>query len=128
MISDQGTQFAAKVFQEITKALGIKHKMSTAFHPQTDGQTEHLNQELEIYLRMYCAYEPDKWVKHLPITEFAHNHCTHEALKQMPFHLMYGSDPVALPQIVYRTDAPAAQERLCYGMDSYIMPNGHVGP
>src|SRR5258707_13177833 len=61
---------------------------------------------------MYCAYEPDKWVKHLPIAEFAHNHHTHEALKQTPFHLMYGSDPVALPQIVYRTDAPAAQECL----------------
>ena len=112
MILDHGPQFASKVFQAITKGLDIKHKMSTAFHPQTDGQTECLNQELEIYLQMYCAYEPDKWIKHLPIAEFVHNHRTHEGLKQTLFHLMYGSDPVALPQVVYRSDAPAAEECL----------------
>lgn len=112
MILDHGPQFTSKVFQAITKGLDIKHKMSTAFHPQTDGQTECLNQELEIYLQMYCAYEPDKWIKHLPIAEFVHNHRTHEGLKQTLFHLMYGSDPVALPQVVYRSDAPAAEECL----------------
>ena len=50
MISDHGPQFATKVFQEIMTVLQVKHKMSTTYHPQTDGQMECLNQELEVYL------------------------------------------------------------------------------
>jgi hypothetical protein len=53
IISDRGRQFASNVFNSIMDAIGVKHKMSTAFHPQTDGQTEHYNQELEAYLRIY---------------------------------------------------------------------------
>ena len=111
IISDRGPQFAATAFQEIMKALKIKHSMSTAFHPQTDGQTEHLNQELEVYLRIFCANEPHTWNSLLPIAEFAHNQRTHEALKQTPFYLIYGANPVALP-LAAETTAPAATERL----------------
>ena len=88
------------------KALKIKHSMSTTFHPQTDGQTKRLNQELEVYLHI-CANKPHTWNSLLPIAEFTHNQCTHEALKQMPFYLMYGTNPVALPLAV-KTTAPAA--------------------
>ena len=111
IISDRGPQFAAAAFQEIMKALKIKHSMSTTFHPQTDGQTERLNQELEVYLRIFCTNEPHTWNSLLPIAEFAHNQQTHEALKQMPFYLMYGANPVALP-LAAKTTAPAATERL----------------
>ena len=93
------------------KALKIKHSMSTAFHPQTDGQTEHLNQELEVYLHIFCANEPYTWNSLLPIAEFAHNQHTHDALKQTPFYLMYGANPVALPLAV-ETTALAATEHL----------------
>ena len=93
------------------KALKIKHSMSTTFHPQTDGQTERLNQELEIYLHIFCANEPPTWNSLLPIAEFAHNQQTHEALKQMPFYIMYGANPVALP-LAAETTAPAATECL----------------
>jgi hypothetical protein len=86
--------------------------MSTAFHPQTDGQTERTNQEIEVYLRIFCANEPDKWSKLLSTLEFAHNSKTHEAIKKPPFLLMQGSEPVALPTVVYRSDAPSAEERL----------------
>ena len=85
IISDRGPQFAAATFQEVMKALKIKHSMSTAFHPQTDGQTEHLNQELEVYLCIFCANKPHTWNSLLPIAEFAHNQHTHEALKQTLF-------------------------------------------
>ena len=112
MISDRGPQFAAKVFNGITSALQIKHKMSTAFHPQTDGQTERYNAVLEVYLRIFCAYEPDKWNKILPIAQFAHNSRTHEELKQSPFYLMYGSTPVALPQVTEQSATPVADERI----------------
>ena len=57
MISDRGPQFASHIFKGITASLQIKHKMSTAFHPQTDGQMEHYNAELEAYLRIFCTYE-----------------------------------------------------------------------
>ena len=89
------------------KALKVKHSMSTAFHPQTDGQTECLNQELEVYLCIFCTNKPHTWNSLLPIAEFTHNQRTHEALKQMLFYLMYGANPVALPLAV-KTTAPAA--------------------
>src|SRR5258705_12695854 len=87
MISDHGPQCAAKVFQEVMKVLQVKHKMSTTYHPQTDGQMECLNQELEVYLQIFCANLLNSWNSMLPIAEFVHNSCTHEELKQSPFHL-----------------------------------------
>ena len=59
IISDRGVQFTATVFKEVMKALKITQKLSTAFHPQTDGQTECYNQELKVYLQIFCANEPD---------------------------------------------------------------------
>jgi hypothetical protein len=112
MISDRGPQFASHVFNSIMDALHVKHKMSTAFHPQTDGQTERYNAELEAYLRIFCAYEPDTWNKMIPLAQFAHNSKTHEALRQSPFQLMYGTTPVALPLVSERTNNPAADNRI----------------
>src|SRR6201995_4671104 len=54
IISNRGPQFASKVFQEMCQLLKVDHRMSTAFHPQTDGETERVNQELETYLRIFC--------------------------------------------------------------------------
>ena len=93
------------------KALKIKHSMSTTFHPQTDGQTECLNQELEVCLCIFCTNEPHTWNSLLPIAEFTHNQCTHEALKQMLFYLMYGANPVVL-LLAVETAAPAATKHL----------------
>ena len=112
MISDRGPQFASHLFKGITASLQIKHKMSTAFHPQTDGQTERYNAELEAYLRIFCAYELNSWNKMLPTAQFAHNSRTHEALKQSLFQLMYGTTPVALPLVSSKTDTPAADDRI----------------
>jgi hypothetical protein len=86
--------------------------MSTAFHPQTDGQTERYNAELEAYLRIFCAYESDTWNKMLPIAQFVHNSRTHEALKQLPFQLMYGTSPVALPLVSDKTNAPTIDNHI----------------
>jgi hypothetical protein len=86
--------------------------MSTAYHPQTDGQTEHYNQELEAYLRIYCAYKPDEWSNKLSLAQFAHNARTHEAIKQSPFQLMYGTKPVALPEVSEKTNSPVANNRI----------------
>jgi hypothetical protein len=112
IISDRGPQFASNVFNGIFDAIGVKHRMSTAYHPQTDGQTERYNQELEAYLRIYCAYRPDEWSSKLSLAQFAHNARTHEAIKQSPFQLMYGTKPVALPEVSEKTNSPVANDRI----------------
>jgi len=61
IISDRGPQFTAGLMRELNKILGIKSKLSTAFHPQIDGQTERVNQELEQYLRMFINHRQEQW-------------------------------------------------------------------
>ena len=90
IISDRGPTFASNMMKEINNLLGIKTKLSTAYHPQTDGQTERTNQELEQYLRMFVSQRQDDWVDWLPMAEFAHNNNTHSATKQTPFFLNSG--------------------------------------
>jgi hypothetical protein len=103
-------QFASNVFNGIFDAIGVKHRMSTAYHPQTDGQTKRYNQELEAYLRIYCAYKPNEWSNKLSLAQFAHNARTHEAIKQSPFQLMYGTKPIALPEVSEKTNSPVAND------------------
>ena len=73
IISDRGPQFAARVFCDLLTHLGIESALSTAFHPQTDGGTERVNQEIEAYLSTYCTTNPEIWATALPILEFVHN-------------------------------------------------------
>ena len=75
IISDQGPQFAAQVTQKLWRKLGIKQKLSTTFHPQTDGESERVNQEIEQYLCICGNFQQDDWASLLPIIEFAHNAC-----------------------------------------------------
>jgi transposase InsO family protein len=60
MLSDRGPQFAAKAFRELLKLLEIKSNLTMAYHPQTDGVTERVNQEIETYLSIYCSAHPTK--------------------------------------------------------------------
>jgi len=61
IISDRGLQFAAGLMRELNEMLGIRSKLSTVFHPQTDGQTERINQELEQYLRIFIDHRQEQW-------------------------------------------------------------------
>ena len=61
IISDRGPQFAVGLMRELNEMLGIKSKLSTVFHPQTDRQTERVNQELEQYLRMFINHRQEQW-------------------------------------------------------------------
>ena len=73
IISDQGPQFASRTFVELLKSLGIKLSLSTTYHPQMDGTTEQVNQEIEAYLAIYCASHPEEWLTALHTLEFTHN-------------------------------------------------------
>ena len=112
IISDRGPQFASQVFQEICRKLGIKSAMSTAYHPQTDGQAERTNQEIEAYLRIYCASHPEDWAELLPDIEFSHNQRQHSVTKRSPFQLIMGYEPKAIPMINTESNVPLASERL----------------
>jgi len=79
--------------RELNKMLGIKSKLSTAFHPQTDGQTERVNQELEQYLRMFIDHRQEQWPEWLGTAEFAYNNKVHSSTRTSPFKANYGQDP-----------------------------------
>jgi len=70
VISDRGPQFVAHFIQELYHLLGIKLASSMAWHPQTDRQTEHVNQELDQYLQLFVNERQDDWYDLLPMAEF----------------------------------------------------------
>ena len=92
VISDKGLQFAAGMTKELNKMLGIETKLFTAYHPETDRQTERTNQELEQYLRMYVNHRQNNWAEWLAIAEFAFNNKVHTATKMPPFQVNYGRE------------------------------------
>ena len=73
IISDRGPQFVSRFITMLYRKLKIKLKSSTAFHPQTDGQTERVNQFVEMYLQIVCEGNEKTWVDHLPGAQFAYN-------------------------------------------------------
>ena len=92
-ITDRGYIFTSDLWKETTKQLGIERRLSTAFHPQTDGQTERTNSILEQYLRAYINYQQDNWKGLLPMAEFAYNNSHQESIKNTPFFANYGTNP-----------------------------------
>jgi len=93
IVSDRGPQFTTDFWKQVAKALGISWNLSTAFHPETDGQTERANATLEQYLRAYCNYQQDDWEKLLPIAEFCYNNTQTGTTKITPFFANYGYHP-----------------------------------
>ena len=93
IITDRGSIFTSDLWKETTKQLGIERRLSTAFHPQMDGQTELTNSTLQQYLRAYINYQQDNWKRLLPMAEFAYNNGHQESIKRTPFFANYGINP-----------------------------------
>jgi hypothetical protein len=90
IVSDRGPQFVAKFWEALHKSLGTKLLHSSAYHPQTSGQTERVNQILEDML-WDCALDfPQKWDDSLPLAEFSYNNSYQESIKVAPFKALYG--------------------------------------
>jgi len=79
--------------EELCKALEIKKAISTAYYPQTNGQTERINQEIKVFLRHYINYKQDDWTKWLATAEFQYNDKEHIATEHIPFYINYRSHP-----------------------------------
>jgi len=92
VVSDRGPQFIAELTKELNRMLGIKTKLSTAFHPQTDGQTKRMNQELEQYLQFFIEHRQKDWPEWMAAAEFAINNKVHTATKVSLFIANYGRE------------------------------------
>jgi transposase InsO family protein len=95
LVTDRGRQFISAVWRQFAKAMGAQHFCSTAYHPQTDGQTERVNQVLEHYLRAYCNYGQNNWADLLHMAEFVYNNAVHTTIGVSPFFACYGWHPKA---------------------------------
>jgi len=93
VVSDCGPQFVAAFMKELYRLLEIEAVTSTAYHPQTDGQMERVNQELEQYLWIFVGERQDNWYTLLPLAEFSYNNHIHSSTQQTPFLLDTGRHP-----------------------------------
>ncbi|QRW23019.1 Retrotransposable element Tf2 protein [Rhizoctonia solani] len=99
-ILDRGTTFTGKFLRALYQRLGVKPAFSSAYHPESDGQTERVNQFIEFYLRSYVAADHLDWATWLPLAEYAYNNARHAATGKTPFELVYGRNPVMNPSNV----------------------------
>src|SRR5271155_400040 len=93
IISDRDSKFPSHFWQTLFKQLETKTAILTAFHPQTDGQTERLNRTLEEMLRAYVTYKQDQWDEYLPAAEFTYNNSKQASTGFTPFELDCGQHP-----------------------------------
>jgi hypothetical protein len=105
IVSDRGPQFVAEFTRELYRMLGIKLAATTAYHPQGDGQTERVNQELEQYLRLFVNQRQDNWSDLLPLAEFQYNNHIHSSTQHPPFLLETGR----LPRMGFEPNQPPSR-------------------
>lgn len=91
IISDRDSRFTSNWWQNFCELINSKMALSTAFHPETDGQTERVNQILEQYLRIFAT--KSDWDELLPLAEFKYNNSKHSGSGQSPFYTNFGLDP-----------------------------------
>lgn len=102
ILSNRDPIFVSSFWRELFKLQGTKLKMSTAYHPQTDGQTEVVNCCLETFLRCFIADQPKSWVQWLPWAEYWYNTTFHMSTGTTPFHIVYGRPPPMLARFLPR--------------------------
>jgi hypothetical protein len=110
IVSDRDKIFTSIFWKQLFQHLGTKLKFTTAYHPQTDGQSERVNQCLEMFLRCAVHDAPKQWRRLLPMAELWYNSYFHTALGCSPFHALYGHEPNmgAIPELPSDPASPAA--------------------
>ena len=100
IVSHRGSVFISKFWSSLCYVLGIQRRLSTVFHPQTDGQTERQNSTIEAYLWAFVNYEQNDWARLLPMAEFAYNNAKNTSTGYTPFELNCGFHP----RVSYKED------------------------
>jgi transposase InsO family protein len=121
LVSDRDPIFISQFWRELFKLSGTQLHMSTAYHPETDGQTEVLNRSLEQYLRAFVHHKPSLWLTFLPLAEWSYNTTKHSATGYSPFHVMYGKEPATIPQYVLGTSPIEAVDSMLAERQNFLL-------
>ena len=111
IISDRDPRFTSVFSRELCRTLGISQNISTAYHPQTDGQSERTNQRLEQYLRIFIDYHQQNWASLLPLAQYTLNAWPNATTKKAPFELILGHIP-NVHQTARPFKSPSVENRL----------------
>ncbi|KAI0525136.1 hypothetical protein KFK09_004527 [Dendrobium nobile] len=113
IVSDRDKVFLSHFWKEMFKLQGTLLKRSSAYHPQTDGQSEVVNRSVETYLRCFAGEKPKHWVRWLPWAEYWYNTSFHKAAQVTPFKVLYGRDPPTLmPYKSHSTSVSLVEQQL----------------
>jgi hypothetical protein len=93
IVSDRDPVFTSTFWRELMRLMGTKLHMTSAFHPQSDGQTEAANRVIVMYLRCFTEDRPRQWLRWMPWVEYTYNTAYNTSLRDMPFRVVYGRDP-----------------------------------
>lgn len=108
IVSDRGPQFVAQFWRAFCSLIGSSVSLSSGYHPQTNGQTERINQELETSLRCLATQNPSSWCRQLTWVEYAHNSLPCSSSGLSPFHIVYGYQPPTFPALEKEVNVPSA--------------------
>ena len=114
IVSDRGPQFISRFWIRFFELLGSKINLSSGFHPESNGQTERVNQTLEQYLRCFINFEQNNWVDLLPLAEFSYNNTIHTSINQSPFFANYNYHPDFDPKLPPSPQVPAAENQVSH--------------
>lgn len=127
IVSDRDKIFTSAFWKQLFRLLGITLNLSTAYHPQTDGQTERVNQCVETYLRCFCCDKPASWFHWLALAEHWYNTAHHSSIGMTPFEALFGRKPVFLPCGPYADVLiPAAADLLQQRQSVLQLLKGHL--
>ena len=108
IVSDRGPQFVSRFWREFCRLIGAKASLTSGYHPEANGQTERLNQQLETGLRCLVSQNPSTWSKHLVWVEYAHNLLPTSATGMSPFKCAFGYQPPVFADNELEVSVPSA--------------------